>query len=479
MSWARVQGTGAQVSSGSTTTLTATFASAVTAGDLIVVGVSGASGTTPTVQDNKNSTNYTKAIANATDSFIFYYVAPVGGSGFAVTVNFGAASYSSISIDEFSFTSGATISVDSTGNSGGSAGTATLGGNLTVSGTDLIIASVQSTASATYTAGSGFTLGYTVNYASGTAFGIASEYLLNETSNINPTLGITSSWNMTAAAFKATGGSSASFTASPSAIPANHSGNITLTLTGTGTSWTSGSVVSIQNSVSSTTTVTKGTWTQGSGTAATLTVTTGAGTGTFTITIDGVVSGALTVDTSTFTVVPSTIPANHSGNITLTLTGTGTSWTSGQVVSIQNSVTGTTTVTAGTWTQSSGTAATLAVTTGAGPGRSRSPLMGWSPHRSPSARQASRSPRRVVARATTPTITATGTNTLWTLETASTLFSVSGGTGASISSISVTSNTAATFTLTVGSATGTLTITDVPTGDTAKLHGRQLHRLRP
>ena len=171
---------------------------------------------------------------------------------------------------------------------------------------------------------------------------------------------------------------SASFTVSPSTIPANHSGNLTLTLTGTGTSWTSGSVVSIQNSVTGTTTVTKGTWTQSSGTAATLTVTTGAGTGTFTITVDGVVSSALTVNTASFTISP-------------TSGGTGT----------------------------------------------------------------------------TPTITATGTNTLWTLETASTLFSVSGGTGASISSISVTSNTAATFTLTVGTGTATLTITDAPTGDTA------------
>ncbi|MBV8312452.1 MAG: hypothetical protein JO344_18875 [Planctomycetaceae bacterium] len=171
--------------------------------------------------------------------------------------------------------------------------------------------------------------------------------------------------------------SSASFTVSPSAIPANHAGNLTLTLTGTGTSWTSGSTVTVQNSVTGTTTVTKGTWTQSSGTAATLGVTTGSGTGTFTITVDGVASPALTVDTASFTISP-------------TSGGTGT----------------------------------------------------------------------------TPTITATGTNTLWSSETAATLFSVSGGTGASISSISVTSNTAATFTLAVGSGSGTLTITDVPTGDT-------------
>ncbi len=170
-----------------------------------------------------------------------------------------------------------------------------------------------------------------------------------------------------------------SFTASPAAIPANHSGSITLTLTGTGTSWTSGSTVTVQNSVTGTTIVTKGTWTQSSGTAATLTVTTGAGTGTFTITVDGLVSSSLTVDTASFTISPTT---NSTGQTT--------------------------------------------------------------------------------------TVTATGTNTLWSSESASTLFSVSGGTGASISGTpSVTSNTAATFSLVDGSAAGTLTITDAPTTDTA------------
>ena len=52
----------------------------------------------------------------------------------------------------------------------------------------------------------------------------------------------------------------------------------------------------------------------------------------------------------------------------LTLVGTGTAWTSGSVVTVQNSVTGTTTVTAGTFTALSATSATLAYTTGAGVG---------------------------------------------------------------------------------------------------------------
>ena len=61
MGWKHVQGSGAQASSGSNHTLTATFSGAVAAGDLIVVsgvwcpGVSG----TPTMADNVNGVNYT------------------------------------------------------------------------------------------------------------------------------------------------------------------------------------------------------------------------------------------------------------------------------------------------------------------------------------------------------------------------------------------------------------------------------------
>ena len=52
----------------------------------------------------------------------------------------------------------------------------------------------------------------------------------------------------------------------------------------------------------------------------------------------------------------------------LTFVGSGTGWTSGSTVSITNSITGTTTVTAGTWTALSTTFATLAVTTDLGTG---------------------------------------------------------------------------------------------------------------
>lgn len=161
---------------------------------------------------------------------------------------------------------------------------------------------------------------------------------------------------------------SAGFVVLEASVLPEQSSPITLHLIGTGTSWTSGSAVSIQNSVTGTTTVTAGAWNATSTTSATLAVTTGAGSGTFTITVDTVVSPSLTVVPPTFSVLPSKIPANQSNPIELTLIGAGTGWTSGSTVTIQNSVTGTTHVNKGTFTDISVSAATLTVTTGAGTG---------------------------------------------------------------------------------------------------------------
>jgi hypothetical protein len=69
-----------------------------------------------------------------------------------------------------------------------------------------------------------------------------------------------------------------------------------------------------------------------------------------------------------FAVKPTRIQPKVSAPRLLTLAGIGTSWSSGSSVSITNSVTGTTTVTAGTFTAISAIEATLAVTTSAGTG---------------------------------------------------------------------------------------------------------------
>ena len=156
-----------------------------------------------------------------------------------------------------------------------------------------------------------------------------------------------------------------SFSVSPSYIPANHSGPITLTLAGTSTTWTSGSTVSITNNVTGTTTVTKGTWTESTGTSATLTVTTGAGTGTFTITIDGVTSPSLTVDAASFTISPGS--GANSTTPTITATGTNTLWSS-ETASTLFSVSGGVGASISSISVSSDTAATFTLTVGSSSG---------------------------------------------------------------------------------------------------------------
>jgi len=61
----------------------------------------------------------------------------------------------------------------------------------------------------------------------------------------------------------------------------------------------------------------------------------------------------------------------------------------------------------------------------------------------------------------------TGSASLWTTETAAGLFTKSGGTGSSLATPTVTTDTAATDVLTVGTGTGAITITDTSTGATA------------
>jgi hypothetical protein len=172
---------------------------------------------------------------------------------------------------------------------------------------------------------------------------------------------------------------------------------------------------------------------------------------------------------ASFAVTPGAIPASHTGAITLALAGTGTTWTSGSSVAVNNSVTGTTTVTAGTWTRTSNTSATLTVTTGAGNGTCTLIIDGvTSPALAVGAVSIVLSPSSGSTGAS-QTVDVTGTDTAWLSETASGLFTVSGGTGASITggSIVVADDTHAHFTLVNGSAAATLTVTETVSGATA------------
>jgi hypothetical protein len=170
-------------------------------------------------------------------------------------------------------------------------------------------------------------------------------------------------------------------------------------------------------------------------------------------------------DSAGFTVSPSTIPTHHSGNITLTLTGVGTSWVSGTTVFTLPSITGLTKV---SQSITSGTAATIVCTTGATTGTGNITDNTDSATAALTVSAATLAIAPTSGGVSTPvSLTLTGTNTLWSSETASTLFAATGGTSPSISGITVTSNTAATATLNPGSTGGTITVTDSSTTATA------------
>jgi hypothetical protein len=216
MGWKHVQGSGAQASSGSSPTLTATFSGAVAAGDLIVVsgvwwaGVSG----TPTMADNVNGVYYTykgPTVVSGTENLgTWYYVTPKGALPGTFTITFtvtGTANvYLAMTIDEFNYATRATYSIDSSGtNTQAAASSMSLASALSVSGTDLVYAAGLLNGSGTASPGSGFTLAYNAQIILGQSYGIASEYLLNETSSINPTMSCSGAalTNLNGIAFKA------------------------------------------------------------------------------------------------------------------------------------------------------------------------------------------------------------------------------------------------------------------------------------
>jgi hypothetical protein len=172
--------------------------------------------------------------------------------------------------------------------------------------------------------------------------------------------------------------------------------------------------------------------------------------------------GALGASQS-FSCTPGTIPATHSGHISLTCTGVGTAWTGSTAFSASGACTYVST------SNSSSTSQTVVVTTGsAGTCTITDTTDSLSTTVGVDAASLSISPTSG-NKSTTPTITLTGVNTLWSSETASGLFSVSGGScsGESIGTPTVSSNTSATATLTTGSAACTITVEDTSTTATA------------
>lgn len=169
------------------------------------------------------------------------------------------------------------------------------------------------------------------------------------------------------------------------------------------------------------------------------------------------------------TITEQNLPSNHNGNITVHVIGTGTSysssttWTpsgvSGWSVASKTFV-DTTHYTVvltppGAATPPAGATGTLTLTEGVTGSTTPTTAVG-----TPTLAIGS----TVVATGSTPTLALTGTNTLWSSETPTGLFTKTGGSGASLAVPTITTNTAATDVLTSGSTADKLTITDTSTG---------------
>jgi YVTN family beta-propeller protein len=171
-----------------------------------------------------------------------------------------------------------------------------------------------------------------------------------------------------------------------------------------------------------------------------------------------------------FAATPTVIPSKHSGHITLSLTlsvGTlDTGWSSTSTVFSLSGVTGASEVTS---TIVSSTAANLVLTTGSGTGTLviSDGVATTSVTVSPAT--LSVSPTNASIFVSTSSIVLSGVNTLWTQEATSGLFSVSGGTGASITTSAISSDNSASAVITPGSTSSTLVITDNSTGATTTL----------
>ena len=271
-----------------------------------------------------------------------------------------------------------------------------------------------------------------------------------------------------------TRGRAASITVSPSSVIVGTRGN-TIAITGTGTNWISGTPGTPIFTVSGGTRPSITAQSISDATHASITLTSGSSVGTLTITDPGTgAMGAITVNAApplaTMTASPATIPPQTAGNI-VTLTGSNTNFTSSTVFTLGTRtgsvITAQSVVDA---THASVTIKTNIYTGAVTVSDPNSPANAIINVSNASSFSLTASPNALTSGSTGAVVTLTGTGTAWTSGTpGAPAFTLSGGTGASITSQSVTDATHASITVSAGSTSGTLTVTDPTTGATAQI----------
>src|SRR5215471_17298241 len=207
MAWAQVQSKA--VVNGSGTSISNTYASAVTAGNLCVafVTVDNSSGTF-TFSDNKGgawtSGNPVHDTTIAQWIVIGWCQNSPGGSSYQVSVSFGSTgSFLGLIVEEYSGNStGTQPDTQTTGVTGGGPSTTPTDSSMTLAGSDLVVSYTILQTGVTISAGSGFTIGQTD--ATDQA---GSEYKLNATGTSAPAFSLSGSslWAIISAAFNPAG----------------------------------------------------------------------------------------------------------------------------------------------------------------------------------------------------------------------------------------------------------------------------------
>jgi hypothetical protein len=233
MSITYVSNTGAQATSGTQATVSATIPGTLAAGSLVVVDVvwgnnSGNTGPPTHVQDSANSgVNYSLAGPGWTANQAcgtYWSVVTNGGSSVVVTVTCGSAPYVSMAVTVYTFTGNLVQDnyqsvVNNTGSTNPSAGSYSTNSSY---GTILLHCGFAVAGNAsTSSAGSGFTLRYSAAGTSAPTVGIAAIDQIGATGSVTPQITISSSqeWTANAVQFRAyaTLGNATSYTVSTTA----------------------------------------------------------------------------------------------------------------------------------------------------------------------------------------------------------------------------------------------------------------------
>jgi Bacterial Ig-like domain len=464
MSWAHIQGTSGH-SSGSVANYAKAFTNNVTAGNTLIASVGGALASLGaiTVQDSTGTYTFTQDGSESGNVGVatFHLTAPTTGA-FTVKATPANAGLITLAIDEFS--SNGLAAAGTAAVAGASSGTSVGTAAVPVSGNCLLYGALGNISSTAPTAGSGFTPGSTVTYGAGANYGLAPEWILNQDSNLAVAWTQSNAiWAAVGIAYKETP-VGFTFTGPTSGTVGVTSTNFTITPSAMTTD-----TVTLSGGAGGTFTPTSLSWNQSSS-AQTFTYTPAAG-GVFSLAGTSANGATASGSPITFTVPgisvsPTAIPANHAGNITLTVTGVGSAFTSGTPGSPSFTLSGVAGVTKVSQTVTSSTSATIVVTTGSGTGTLTISDGIVSATLAVNATTFTLSPATGIFGHTGGTITATGSaGSNWTHETAGTLFSAPGTNGDSISSITVVNDTTATFTLNPGTTpAGNLVVTATPTG---------------